>query len=89
MYHNPKGRRKGIFPIRFPIAKRLFDFWFKLFETLFYAALLTVLSYLKYGNILKRDDLVNLILLLVALPTAYMVLYWLTDNEAWISRKDD
>lgn len=77
------------FRIRFPIAKRLFDFWFKLFEDISKASLIALLPYLKFMEAPFEHKLGNIAFCILVAASAYVIMHWLADNEAWISRKDE
>lgn len=74
---------------RFPVAKRLFDFWFKLFENITIWSLASIVPYFK----LTTDSLVerwwNILVLLLIAIFFYAGMWFMADNEAWLSRKED
>lgn len=75
--------------IRFPIAKRLFDFWFKLCEDIAKACLIAVLPYLKFTDAPLDNRMGNVVFFIIVAASAYGFMYWLADNEAWMSRKEE
>lgn len=83
----PKKRRQS--DVVFPISKRLFDFWFKLFEDVTKWSLAAALPYFKLSSAPVFDRWLNAIALLLVAITCYCFMYYFSDNEAWMCRKED
>ncbi|PJO79123.1 hypothetical protein CWC45_01410 [Neisseria sp. N177_16] len=73
---------------RFPVAKRLFDFWFKLFENITIWSLASMLPYFKLTSDSLAERCANIAYLLLIAVSSFYVMYFLADNEAWMSRKE-
>ena len=73
----------------FPISKRLFDFWFKLFEDTTKWSLAAAVPYFKLSSAPVQDRWLNVLSLLFIAISCYCVMWWFSDNEAWTCRKED
>ncbi|ATD64949.1 hypothetical protein CGZ65_05750 [Neisseria weixii] len=75
--------------IRLPMAKHLFDFWYKLFEDVTKASLIAILPYFKLSEAPIEYRWLNVFVFLTLAFSCYCILYWLADNEAWMSWKGE
>jgi hypothetical protein len=74
---------------KFPIAKRLFDFWYRLFENVTIWSLASIVPYFKLTSDSLAERCMNILVLLFIAASFYVGMWFLADNEAWLSRKED
>lgn len=74
---------------KFPISKRLFDFWYRLLENVTMWSLASMVPYFKLTSDPLVERWVNVSFLFLVSLVFYTVMWFLADNEAWMNRKEE